>query len=117
MTGIAAGLIENADRWTLPGAGGLEWRHWDDEVVVQVASTGSTHLLSGAGAAVFLTLNDARPTPVSLTQLADWLLEHSEGDAGDETGILATNQDIDAASLQATLLEFGRSGIAIQLTS
>lgn len=116
MTGVAADLSEPVGRWALPHPGELEWRYWDGEVVVLVQSTGSTHLLSGAGAAVFLTLNDVRPTPVTFAQLADWLLEHRDVDAGDETDILATDRAAAAASLQATLLEFGRSGIAIHLT-
>ena len=116
MTGIASGQIEHTARWALPDAGELEWRHWDGEVVVLVQSTGSTHLLSGAGAAVFLTLNDARPSPVSMAQLADWLLEHRDGDPGGDAGIRDISHDAAAASLLATLLEFSRSGIAIHLT-
>lgn len=46
-------------RWRLPRGEALRWRHWDDDVVLRVASTGAVHLLHPTAAAVFLTLAEA----------------------------------------------------------
>jgi hypothetical protein len=79
-----------------------------------VQATGSTHLLSGVGAAVFLTLHDTRGTAITLDQLENWLSGTGNSDSRDGNDEAAGGEV--AAALRTTLLEFVRIGLATQIT-
>jgi hypothetical protein len=79
-----------------------------------VHATGSTHLLSGVGAAVFLTLHDTCGAAVKFDQLEDWLSGAGDSDSRDGSDG-AVGGEV-AAALRTTLLEFVRIGLATQIT-
>jgi hypothetical protein len=79
-----------------PQPGAVRWRRWDDDIVLRVESTASTHLLSPAGSCVFALLAD-HPEGLSMPLLAAALLD-SAGPA-------------DLASLQALLLDLAQLGV------
>jgi PqqD family protein of HPr-rel-A system len=86
-------------RWRLAAVETLSWRELDDETVVRSERTGSTHLLDSLAAELLHTLVAAE-APLSADELAARL-------AGEEEA----PQEL-SSSIEATLLEFQRLGIA-----
>ncbi len=86
--------------WRLDSEAGAVWREWDGEVVVYVGARSSTHFLSPDASQIFLMLVDG---PIDLSgEGQDPDSERGFGDLGSS----------DRASIEHTLLEFGRLGLA-----
>jgi PqqD family protein of HPr-rel-A system len=87
-------------RWRIAAAHSLTWRQLDDETVVRSERTGSTHLLDSLAAELLHTLLAAQ-APMSADELAATITGEEEEPA----------QEL-SSSIEATLLEFKRLGIA-----
>jgi hypothetical protein len=57
----------------LPALSALDWRSWNGEVVLRVASSGSTHLLTPLASALWLTLVEAGTTLTTRELGERWL--------------------------------------------
>jgi hypothetical protein len=80
----------------------LQWRRWDDDVVVRVEGTGHTHLLAPAAAGVFSALCDV-PGGMSAAELTEILVDRP------------TAQDLDR--LAGLLGEMERLGVLVPCTA
>lgn len=69
------------DKWSIPCADALEWRSWDEEIVLYDERSDETHHFDIATAAVFETLAE-KPTSVRelATVLADKLQVQADGE-------------------------------------
>jgi len=54
--------------WKLAGARDLQWRWWDDQLVVYQPASGDTHLLNLVAGEVLVSLREA---PARVAELAD----------------------------------------------
>ncbi|WP_394789424.1 HPr-rel-A system PqqD family peptide chaperone [Rhodoferax sp.] len=91
-----------AARWHSVAPDQIVWRDFDDEFVIFNQQTGSTHLLSGMGAAMLQALLDT-PDGLSLADLQTQLTIDAES---------SVDSDLIAESLQSVLSSFEALGLA-----
>ncbi len=97
--------MEPDQYWRLPSGSQFDWRKWDDDCVVFNPHSGSTHLLSEAGAAVLFALRDAGQ-PMTIKQMALYFSDGAnENNRADDLTI----------QLETSLAEFERIGLVERL--
>lgn len=89
--------------WSLPSSKQLDWREWDGDCIVFNPNSGSTHLLSEAGATVLFTLVEVSG-PMTIKQLALYFSDGASENSADLT-----------IQLETSLAEFERIGLVERL--
>lgn len=91
--------------WSVPAELGLDWRLWDEDLVVYVHLSGDTHALSPAASGVLATLLEQRGVSRSS---ADWL--HALTDAHEPAPQDGAQADADLTALEEQLAGLERIG-------
>jgi PqqD family protein of HPr-rel-A system len=91
-------------RWTSTPRDALDWRVWDDEVVLYDAASAATHLLQWPAGPMFTALQQ-RGTPLSTAELLELALGSGE----------APPSNAELESGEATLAGLERMGLIARL--